>query len=111
MEGYSIIKNVTAVTTSAGIKMWEIHSDNVMMTYFELQPYCGHDMHSHENEQITYIIEGEMDIEIGNVSHMLTAGDAIVIPSAIPHKTYAREKLTKTIDCWYPVRKDFISNT
>jgi quercetin dioxygenase-like cupin family protein len=108
MGNYEIIQNIRPKEISRGILMWEVHLNNSMITYFELEPYCGHDFHKHENEQITYIIEGKMTFEFEGQKHLLSAGDIIKIQPNVLHKTYACELRTKTIDCWFPIRKEFL---
>jgi quercetin dioxygenase-like cupin family protein len=46
-------------------------------------------LHSHINEQITYIIEGQLDMMIAGRACSLTAGMYHVISSNTPHSAIA----------------------
>jgi quercetin dioxygenase-like cupin family protein len=45
--------------------------------------------HSHEAEEFAYIISGEGRISIGDESVMVSAGEAVITPSNLPHMTSA----------------------
>jgi quercetin dioxygenase-like cupin family protein len=63
-------------------------------------------IHHHVHEQITYIIEGQLDMVIGGVSYSLTAGMYHVIPSNVPHSADAKTDC-KVIDAFSPAREDY----
>jgi len=47
--------------------------------------------HSHENEQIGYVVRGKIKIRIGEEVHYLSQGDAYIIPGNVDHETEAIE--------------------
>lgn len=65
--------------------------------------------HSHESEQITYIIEGAMRLMIGEPPEevLLKAGQFIVIPPNAPHRAEVLED-TVDIDIFSPIRQDWL---
>jgi len=67
--------------------------------------------HSHENEQITYILDGALRFTMGN-GRVITvaAGEVLVIPSNMPHKAEALED-TVDLDIFTPPRADWIAGT
>jgi len=42
-----------------GAQMWSVALERTMFTYFEIEPNSCFDMHSHGNEQITMVLEGD----------------------------------------------------
>lgn len=67
--------------------------------------------HSHDNEQITYILEGALRFTIGD-GEVITvrAGETLVIPSHLPHQAEALED-TVDLDVFCPPRADWIAGT
>jgi quercetin dioxygenase-like cupin family protein len=67
--------------------------------------------HSHENEQITYIVEGALRFTLGD-GRVLTvsAGQVLVIPSNLKHSAVALED-TLDLDIFAPPRADWIAGT
>ncbi|RJQ49943.1 MAG: cupin domain-containing protein [Nitrospiraceae bacterium] len=91
-----------------GAKMWAVGLDKTMLTYFEMGPDTKFPEHSHEAEQITLILEGELTFSYGGKTVALKSGDVIAIPSNIVHAASTGEKSCKAVDAWSPVRKEFL---
>jgi quercetin dioxygenase-like cupin family protein len=69
--------------------------------------------HSHENEQITYILEGALKFWIGeDGAEEITVGtgEVLHIPANIPHKAEALEE-TLDVDIFSPPRQDWLDKT
>src|ERR1041384_5049826 len=69
--------------------------------------------HSHENEQLTYILEGALRFWIGEDESqelVVRAGEVLVIPSNVPHKAEALED-TLDVDVFSPPRQDWLDGT
>jgi quercetin dioxygenase-like cupin family protein len=69
--------------------------------------------HSHENEQITYILEGALQFWLGANDErelIVRAGEVLVIPSNVPHRALALED-TLDMDVFNPPRQDWLDGT
>ena len=64
--------------------------------------------HSHENEQLTYILEGTLRFWIDGMVIDVHAGEVLCIPPHMPHKAQAMED-TVDLDVFYPPRQDWLS--
>lgn len=64
--------------------------------------------HSHSNEQICYVAEGELFLFLGDEKHHLTQGDMFTVPSGVPHCIQTISKHVRLIDSFSPVREDFL---
>lgn len=100
------IKDIKAKELVSGITGYYIHGDSMTFGFVELKAGSSVPMHQHEQEQITYIIEGELDMVIGGKACLLTAGMYYVIPSDTPHSAVAITDC-KVIDAFCPVREDY----
>jgi len=67
-------------------------------------------MHSHESEQITYILSGALRFRIGGDELVVRAGDVLVIPSWLEHEAEALED-TLDVDVFSPIRRDWLDGT
>jgi amino-acid N-acetyltransferase len=56
-----------------GAKMWAVSLQNTMLTYFEVQPHSRFESHSHESEQITMVLTGELFFELNGKVHCINA--------------------------------------
>ncbi|MGD2120353.1 MAG: cupin domain-containing protein [Gemmatimonadota bacterium] len=68
--------------------------------------------HSHENEQITYLLEGALRFRIGSDGEelILRAGEVLVIPPNVPHEAEALEDCFD-LDVFSPPRQDWLDGT
>ena len=90
-----------------------ITGDRMMLTQVYLKKGAIVPRHSHENEQITYILEGGLRFWIGpDESEVIDvlAGEVLHIPSQIQHKAEALED-TVDVDVFSPPRQDWLDKT
>ncbi|MEO7925031.1 MAG: cupin domain-containing protein [Chitinophagaceae bacterium] len=101
-----LIKSLTLKEFKEGITGYYAHGENMSLGYVELKAGSSVPLHQHVHEQITYIIEGELDMVIGEQACPLTAGMYHIIPSNVPHSAIAKTDC-KVIDAFSPVREDY----
>ena len=90
-----------------------ITGERMMLAHVYLKKGCIVPLHSHDNEQLTYILEGALRFWIGDESaepFVLRAGEVLVIPSHVPHKAEAVED-TLDVDIFSPPRADWLAKT
>ncbi len=91
-----------------GAKMWAVGLEKAMLAYFDMEPNTKFPEHSHEAEQITLILEGELTFTYDDKEVVLKEGDVIAIPSNKIHSAFTGVKPCKAIDAWSPVRKEYL---
>ena len=89
-----------------GLTGYYVHGTNMTLGIVEIQAGSNLPVHSHPHEQITYILEGQLDMTIGGEPCSLKAGMYYVIPSNIPHGAVAVTDC-KVMDVFNPVREDY----
>lgn len=89
-----------------GISGKYTHGLNTTFGYISIKAGSELPAHHHIQEQITYILEGELDMVIGGEPLILKAGSVHVIPSNTPHSATARVDC-KVIDVFSPTRDDY----
>ena len=92
-----------------GAKLWAVGMEKAMLTYFELEPNTLFSEHSHEAEQITLVLDGELTFCYEQKEITLKPGEVIAIPSNVVHSVFTADKPCKAVDTWSPIRKYFLS--
>lgn len=90
-----------------------VTGDRMMLAHVYLEKGAVVPMHSHENEQLTYILEGALRFWIGDEDSDpldLHAGEVLHIPSNVRHKAKAL-KDTFDVDVFSPPRQDWLDGT
>jgi len=70
-------------------------------------------LHSHENEQFTYILEGALKFLIGDDKSeeiIVREGEVLHLPSNVPHEAEAIED-TLDLDIFVPPREDWLTGS
>ena len=90
-----------------------IWGERVMLSHVYLVKGCVVPLHAHENEQMTYILDGTLRFWIGEDGAEtidVAAGEVLYLPSGVPHKAEALED-TLDVDIFSPPRQDWIEKT
>ncbi|NOT10103.1 MAG: cupin domain-containing protein [Gemmatimonadales bacterium] len=90
-----------------------ITGDRMMIAHVYLKKGCVVAKHQHENEQLTYILEGALRFWIGEDQQetlVVAAGEVLHIPGNVPHKAEALED-TLDVDVFSPPRQDWLDKT
>jgi quercetin dioxygenase-like cupin family protein len=90
-----------------------IIGDRMMLAHVYLKKGCVVPKHQHENEQLTYILEGALRFWIGDEESqevIVRAGEVLHIPSMVFHKAEALED-TLDVDIFDPPRQDWLDKT
>ena len=82
----------------------------VMLARVLLKKGCIVPLHSHVNEQLSYILEGALKFYIDGKEIVVHAGEVLTIPPHMPHKAEALED-TVDLDIFHPPRADWINKT
>ena len=64
-------------------------------------------MHTHESEQMTYVLQGALRFLVAGEEVIVREGEVLHIPSNTPHQTEALED-TFELDVFSPIRGDWI---
>jgi quercetin dioxygenase-like cupin family protein len=87
-----------------------ITGKNVMLAQVFLKKGCIVAAHSHESEQMTYILSGSMTLHLPDKQVTLNEGDVLHIPSGVEHSAIAHED-TLDLDVFSPIREDWLKGT
>jgi quercetin dioxygenase-like cupin family protein len=90
-----------------------ISTERMMLAQVFLEKGCIVPKHSHENEQLTYILEGKLRFRLGEDESQVVdvgAGEVLHLPSWLPHGAEALET-TLDVDIFSPPRQDWLDGS
>jgi quercetin dioxygenase-like cupin family protein len=64
-------------------------------------------MHSHDSEQMTYVLQGALRFLVGGEEVIVREGEVLLIPSGVMHQAEAIDD-TFELDVFSPVRRDWV---
>jgi len=84
-----------------------VAGDREMLAQIYLKRGALVPMHSHESEQMTYILQGALKVMVGGEEITVREGEVLHIPSGVRHQAEALED-TFELDVFSPVREDWL---
>lgn len=90
-----------------------IPAERMTIGHVYLQKGCVVPLHSHDNEQLTYILEGTLRFWLGEDEAEIVdvhGGELLHIPPNIPHRAEALED-TLDVDVFCPARTDWFDGS
>lgn len=85
-----------------------IHTGQMTVAQMRLEKGAIVPLHHHVNQQVTMMLSGALEFEMGGERFVLRAGDVLVIPPDLPHRVVALED-SRATDLFTPARADWIS--
>jgi len=90
-----------------GITLRSVEGDKAMMTFFEFEEGAVIPVHSHHHEQISYVLEGELEFTLKGEARVLSKGQGAVIHANEEHSARVIKGPARALDAWYPIREDY----
>jgi quercetin dioxygenase-like cupin family protein len=106
-------KDMQAEPLKGGMSRKLISADRMMIAHVYFKKGDDVPQHSHDNEQLTYILEGALHFWFGPAGAQqitVRAGEVVVIPSNVLHRALALED-TLDVDVFSPPRQDWLAGT
>jgi quercetin dioxygenase-like cupin family protein len=82
-----------------------IHTREMTVAYVSIKAGSILPEHFHINEQVTNMIEGELEMTVGGETRICEKGTLVTIPSNVPHSAVALTDC-QVIDVFTPPRTD-----
>lgn len=87
-----------------GLSFQPVLGDRVMANFVRFAPHTEAPLHWHDEEQITFVVDGELEFEVGGDTRVLRRGEAVVIPPNVPHGARTHESACLEVDVFHPPR-------
>jgi quercetin dioxygenase-like cupin family protein len=90
-----------------GVTLRVITGENVLTAWIRLAPGAVVPTHHHQAEQLGVVLEGGMDLTIGEETRRLGPGATYVIPSNVDHAATATADGILLLESFAPPREDY----
>jgi quercetin dioxygenase-like cupin family protein len=83
-----------------GIHGATVHTPQLTVTLYRYEPGSTWEEHEHPEDQVSSVIEGEIDFTVaGNLVH-LRAGELAALPGGVPHSAQVGEREVRTLNVY-----------
>jgi quercetin dioxygenase-like cupin family protein len=101
------VESMPAKEMMAGIRLRSVHLETLMMTFVDYLAGSAVPTHVHPAEQITYVLEGLLEVTVGSEHQVLGPGEGVCIPPNVEHSSHPVDGAAKALDAWTPVVEHF----
>jgi quercetin dioxygenase-like cupin family protein len=88
-----------------GLRFQPVVGDRVMANFVHFDPHTEAPLHWHEEEQISFVLDGELEFEVGGETRTLRRGESVVIPPNVPHAARTYDGSCLEVDVFHPPRR------
>jgi quercetin dioxygenase-like cupin family protein len=68
-----------------GVRRRTVQGEHATVAEYTLEPGASFPLHSHPQEQVTLVLEGEVELTADGRAERLAAGAWSVVPGGVPH--------------------------
>jgi quercetin dioxygenase-like cupin family protein len=102
---------VSAVEFVPGLVFRPVVGNQLMANFVRYNPNTAAPLHTHEEEQITVVIEGELEFDLAGDLRIMGPGMAVVVPPGVPHGARTHDTSCFEIDIFHPPRRVLLELT
>lgn len=104
---FTHMPELASLEAASGVVLQPLFGEKLMVSYVTFAPHSVAPVHQHPQEQITVVLKGHLEFEVGNQKKLLGPGDAVTIPRNVPHGAVALDEVCICIDAFAPPREAF----
>jgi quercetin dioxygenase-like cupin family protein len=87
-----------------------VTGEREMLVQVYLKRGCLVPLHTHESEQMTYVLQGALRVHVAGEELTVREGEVLHIPSGVEHQSEALED-TFELDVFSPIRAEWLTGT
>jgi quercetin dioxygenase-like cupin family protein len=91
-----------------GLSFQPVLGDNLLVNFVSFEPNTVAPVHWHDEEQISFVIDGEFEFQVGDEKRIMRRGDSVVIPPNVPHGARTLDSTCFEVDVFHPPRRGLL---
>ncbi len=99
--------DVSPFVLAEGVTGRPLFGEGAMLALIDLGPGAVVPVHSHEHEQLGFVLAGTLVLVVAGVEHALGPKDGYVLPGGVEHAAHCGPEGATVLDVFRPVREDF----
>jgi quercetin dioxygenase-like cupin family protein len=93
----------------AGVRIRIIAGPQLMLSIVDFDDDTTVPTHQHPHEQAGTVLQGTVEMWIGDERRLLSAGDAYLVPGGTPHGARSVGGPARVLDAFHPVREEYLA--
>jgi quercetin dioxygenase-like cupin family protein len=98
---------IEGISPFPGVVMQCLTGGKLMTNWVTIEPNREIPRHNHPHEQMGFVLQGHLELTIGDETRLLGPDDAYTIPPNLPHAARTHDDGCLVIDIFTPPREDY----
>lgn len=104
------IADIPSVELVPGLGFRPVLGESMLANFVSFAPHTVAPVHTHVEEQLVIVLEGELEFELDGDVRVMRPGDVAVIPPWVPHGARTRDSSCLEVDVFSPPRANLIAH-
>lgn len=104
------VADIEPVEYVPGLSFQPVIGEQSLANFVRYQPHTVAPRHSHVEEQVVIVLEGELHFQIDDETRVLRPGDIAVVPSWVPHSAWTVDGPCLQVDFFTPPRANLVEH-
>jgi quercetin dioxygenase-like cupin family protein len=88
-----------------GITSRPLVGTNLLASFVRYEPDASAPLHSHSEEQLFVVLDGEIELQLGDERRLMRSGEAALIPAWVMHSARSMSDAAHQLDVFSPPRQ------
>lgn len=102
---YFDVDAIPPVEFARGLEFRPVIGTRLLVNFVRYQPRSVAPLHAHEEEQVTFVLEGEFEFDLDGDVRMMHPGMAVLVPPHVPHGARTLDSTCFEVDVFSPPRR------
>lgn len=102
---YVELADVEPIFFLPGLEFRAVLGEHLLVNFVRYDPGTVVPVHAHEEEQMTFVLEGEFEFEVAGERRVVRPGTVVRIPPHVPHGARALDGPCFQVDAFSPPRR------
>jgi quercetin dioxygenase-like cupin family protein len=88
-----------------GLEFRPLIGERMLVNFVRYRPHTKAPVHAHEEEQVTFVLEGEFEFNLDGEVRTMASGTAVLVPPGVPHGARTIDSACVEVDVFSPPRR------
>jgi quercetin dioxygenase-like cupin family protein len=103
------VADIPQIEIVPGLVFRPVLGERVLVNFVRFEPHTEAPMHTHEEEQVVVVLEGEIEFDVDGDVRTLGPGGVIHLPPHLPHAARTHDSSCYEMDIFAPPRRALVA--
>jgi quercetin dioxygenase-like cupin family protein len=102
------VAGIAPIEIVPGLVFRPVLGERLLVNFVRFEPHTDAPVHTHDEEQVVVVLEGEIEFDVAGDVRTLGPGEAIHLPPHVPHGARTLDSSCSEMDIFSPPRRALV---